>query len=70
MASKFEGMREPLGSSHPIFPHNLYFVQVWYDWKLKKFFEYVECGEGSIDINNDPINGFWEEIDWDYKRLP
>ena len=43
---------------------------VLYDCKLKKFFEYVESGEGSIDINNDPINGFWEEIDWDYKRLP
>ncbi len=34
----------------------------------KKTYEYYECGEGSIDINNDPIIGFWAEIDWNYER--
>ena len=68
MASKFEGMAEPLDSSHSIFPYNPYFGQVYYDEKSKKTFEYVECGEGSTKINNDPISGYWTEIDWNYER--
>tara|TARA_A100001515_G_scaffold96957_1_gene77877 strand:- start:15 stop:194 length:180 start_codon:yes stop_codon:yes gene_type:complete len=52
------------------FPINPYYGQVWHDGESKKTYEYIEVGEGSTDINNDPINGFWTEIDWNHKRLP
>jgi len=67
MASIFEAS-EPLEYPRPNFPYNPYFGQVWYDEKSKKTYEYIECGEGSIDINNDPISGFWTEINWNYER--
>tara|TARA_A100000164_G_C21707937_1_gene676732 strand:+ start:211 stop:393 length:183 start_codon:yes stop_codon:yes gene_type:complete len=50
-------------------PLDPYFGQVWYDRESKKTYEYIEVGEGSIDINNDPINGVWAEINWDNKRI-
>ena len=52
------------------FPINPYYGQVWHDGESKKTYEYIEVGEGSIDINNDPINGVWTEIEWNHKRLP
>ena len=67
MASIFEAS-EPLEYPRPNFPYNPYFGQVYYDGLSKKTYEYLECGEGSIDINNDPIIGFWAEIDWNYER--
>ena len=67
MASIFEAS-EPLEYPRPNFPYNPYFGQVYYDGLSKKTYEYIECGEGSIDINNDPISGFWTEINWNYER--
>ena len=67
MASIFEAS-EPLKYPRPNFPHNPYFGQVYYDGLSKKTYEYIECGEGSIDKNNDPISGFWTEINWNYER--
>ena len=67
MASIFEAS-EPLKYPRSNFPYNPYFGQVYYDGLSKKTYEYIECGEGSIDINNDPISGFWTEINWNYER--
>ena len=67
MGSIFEAS-EPLEYPRPNFPYNPYFGQVYYDGLSKKTYEYIECGEGSIDINNDPISGFWTEINWNYER--
>jgi len=69
MASIFE-TSEPRDFSSPIFPYDPYFGQVFYDWKSKKAYEYIECGEGSTDEDGLPVCGYWDEIDWDFKRLP
>jgi len=69
MASIFE-TSEPRDFSSPIFPYDPYFGQVFYDWKSKKAYEYIECGEGSTDEDGLPVRGYWDEINWDFKRLP
>ena len=49
-------------------PFDPYYGQVWYDEKSKRTYEYLACGEGSVNIHNDPITGYWQEINWDNKR--
>jgi len=65
MASIFE-TSEPRDFSCPIFPYDPYFGQVFYDWKSKKAYEYIECGEGSTDEDGLSVRGYWDEIDWDF----
>jgi len=69
MASIFE-TSEPRDFSSLDFPYDPYFGQVFYDWKSKEAYEYIECGEGSTDEDGLPVRGIWFEINWDFKRLP
>jgi len=72
MASIFQGRRDPLDPNNlpTVFPYDPYFGQVFYDWKSKEAYEYIECGEGSTDEDGLPVCGIWVEINWDFKRLP